>query len=97
MSPKELKNSLFTTIIKEDGAKSTEILQEYKNAGGTQLMAYRVLDEIRAEIISQGLGEKYRDLTFDIMDTVCGDVSLSSRIWEGHLSNKDIENPDKGS
>ena len=89
MEKDTLKKNLFQCIKEE--VKTTDILKQYKDEGGTQLGAYKILSEILDEIRNKGLEEKYENRTMDIMDLVSGIVSPSYRIWDNILSNKEIE------
>jgi hypothetical protein len=50
MNENELIAKLKYTILHEDG-DPYRILKEYKNSGGSQVTAYKLLQEIREEII----------------------------------------------
>jgi hypothetical protein len=60
-----------------------EIVQRYKQWGGTQKNAYGTLEKIRQEC-SDEPGE---ELILDLMDFVAGFCSIDQRIWDEILIN----------
>jgi hypothetical protein len=90
MNENELIAKLKYTILHEDG-DPYRILKEYKNSGGSQVTAYKILQEIREEIIREGKEEKYEDLTLEIMDIVWGWCNTSNQIWDTVLKDEDIK------
>jgi len=60
-----------------------EIVQRYKQHGGTQKKAYGSLEKIRQEY-SDEPGE---ELILDLMDFVAGFCSTDQRIWDEILIN----------
>ena len=60
-----------------------DIVQRYKQYGGTQKKAYGTLENIRQEY-SDEPGE---ELILDLMDFVAGFCSTDQRIWDETLSN----------
>jgi hypothetical protein len=60
-----------------------EIVQPYKQCGGTPKKAYGTLEKIRQEY-SDEPGE---ELILDLMDFVAGFCSIDQRIWDEILIN----------
>ncbi len=82
--------SLLLNIILTTG-NTYEILREYKIQNGSQASAYKVLEEIRAQIIKEKLEEKYEDRTLEIMDVVWGWCNPADRIWDTVLKDEDLK------
>ena len=73
---KALKEDLSLTQL-------TDLLFRFKQFGGSQKEAYKILEKIR----DGDIDESVEDKVLEIMDFVSGYCSQDNRIWEGVLIN----------
>ena len=75
----DLENEIQTALKKQVPLPMLrEIVQRYKQCGGTQKTAYDALEKIRQDYSD----EPCEDLILDLMDFVAGFCSKDQRIWD---------------
>ncbi len=55
-----------------------EIIMEFKNKGGTQENAEKILNEIAVKFSGK---EKLQDIAYDFLDIITGWISSNLRVW----------------